>query len=514
MNIKRNTVLKNLTIDHLGHGGLWIATHESWKKVLIKHGLPGSVVDVKIIKNKKDYIQWEIASVVKAPQDRIDGEVQCPHYSFPYHDGTNAVPTHKQWCWGCKWQIVPYAKQCELKESIVRDALKTIIDTYSFDWYPLVQSPEVYQYRNKIEFSFGKYLVRNQKDTINELAPNDEFSIAKHWQMGFHKQWEFSKVVDIDQCFLVSEKVHAIYRRIKEDLLASWIPVYDSKTHKGCLRHLVIREWVRTWHCMINLALSDVWLQEHSQHQRALDQLIHQRSQELTRATTMVLTVNNGLADIVHSHESTTQICRGEWVIYEWLQFEGIDLLRFQVSPFSFFQTNTLGAEALFTHAKDLLGKKITGNIIDLYCGSGTIGLSFLAQWVGKNLYGIEIVESAVKDAWHNAKINWLSGRSKFRAWKAEKLLLEGALWEEVFGENDLVVIDPPRSWLHPKVIEFLRTIKQQHGCMLLYISCNPVTMGRDLEELLAWGVYTLEKVQPVDMFPQTHHIEMIGVMR
>jgi 23S rRNA (uracil1939-C5)-methyltransferase len=319
--------------------------------------------------------------------------------------------------------------------------------------------------------------------------------------------------VDVDQCFLVSEKVHAIYTRIKSDLKKSWIPVYDAKTHLWCLRHLVIREWVRTWHCMVNLALSDVWLVDHPQHQRALDALIHQRSKELTEATTMIITINNWLADIVHNQESTTQICRWEWVIYEWLQFEGIDLLKFQVSPFSFFQTNTLGAEALFTHAKSLLGKKITGNIIDLYCGSGTIWLSFLAQWVGKNLYGIEIVESAVKDAWYNAKINWLSDRSQFWAWKAEKLLLEWTVWDEAFSENDLVIIDPPRSWLHPKVIEFLRKIKQQYWCMLLYISCNPVTMWRDLEGLLEWGVFTLEKVQPVDMFPQTHHIEMIGVM-
>lgn len=513
MKIKRNTILTNLTIDRIGHGGLWIANHESGKVVLIKHGLPWSVVDVKVIKNKKDYIQWTIDRVIQSPKQRTDGEVKCPHYAFPYHEGSD-METHKQWCGGCKRQVVPYEKQCVLKESIVRDALKPIIDAYSFDWYPLVPSPEIYQYRNKIEFSFGKFLVRNRLDTLNELAPDDEFSTAKHWQMGFHKQWEFSKVVDVDQCFLVSEKVHQIYSRIKSDLIDSWIPVYDPKTHIGCLRHLVVREWIRTWHCMVNLALSDTRLIAHSKHQRILDELINVRSKELTQATTMVLTTNNGLADIVHSPESTTQICWGEWVIYEWLQFEGIDMLRFQVSPFSFFQTNTLGAEALFAHAKDLLSKQITGNIIDLYCGSGTIGLSFLAQWVGKNLYGIEIVESAVRDAWNNAKINWLSDRSTFWAGKAEKLLLEWTLWEEVFTENDLVIIDPPRSGLHPKVVEFLRKIKEQYGCTLLYISCNPVTMWRDLEGLLAWWVYILEKLQPVDMFPQTHHIEMIGVMK
>lgn len=513
MKIKRNTILSGVSIDSIGHGGLWIATHESWKKILVKHGLPGSIVDVKVIKNKKDYIQWTISRVVEPPTHRIDGEVKCPHYAFPYHT-SQAIPIHKQWCGWCKRQIVPYTKQCEIKDAIVHDALKTITTRYSFDRYPLLASPQVYQYRNKIEFSFGKFLVRNKWDTINSDTPYDQFSTAEHRQMWFHKQWEFSKVVDVDQCFLVSEKVHSIYSRIKSDLQNSWIPVYDAKTHVWCLRHLVVREWVRTGHCMINLALSDIWFQDHPKHQKVLDVLIHTRSQELTEVTTMVITINNWLADIVHGKDSITQICRWEGVIYEWLQFEDIQLLKFQVSPFSFFQTNTVWAEVLFSAARELLWKKITGNVIDLYCGSGTIGLSFLAQWIGKNLYGIEIVESAVKDAEYNAKINWLSDRSTFWAWKAEKLLLEWTLWEEVFGENDLVIIDPPRSWLHPKVIDFLRRVKKEYGCMLLYISCNPVTLWRDLELLLAWGVYTLEKVQPVDMFPQTHHIEVVGVMR
>jgi 23S rRNA (uracil1939-C5)-methyltransferase len=332
--------------------------------------------------------------------------------------------------------------------------------------------------------------------------------------MWFHKQGEFSKVVDIDQCFLVSKKVHAIYKRIKSDLLDSWIPVYDVKTHQGCLRHLVIREWIHTWHCMVNLALSDKRLNEYPKYQRTLDLLIERWSKELEEVTTMVLTINNWLADIVHGSDSTTQPCRWEWVIYEWLQFEWIDLLRFQVSPFSFFQTNTLGAQQLFTHAKRLLGKSITWNIIDLYCWSGTIGLSFLAQWIWKKVYGIEIVESAVKDAFNNAKINWLWDKCNFWAWKAEQLLLEGSLWEEAFVWNDIVIIDPPRSWLHPKVVDFLRKSKERFWFMLLYISCNPVTMWRDMEWLLEWWVFVLEKIQPVDMFPQTHHIEVIGVMK
>lgn len=563
MKLKKNTIIENVIIQKIWYGWIGIATHESGRKILVKHALPDSVVTVKIFRTRKDYVEWTIVSVQKIADERMSGDVKCPHYTYPYHKESDLIES-KTWCGWCRRQVVAYDKQLVLKQSTVDDAMKPIIDRYQFDSYSIVPSPQVYQYRNKIEFSFGKYMVRSDESRIKQKAERKEkqrredetheeylkrreemrlshevliqnptqdvatlnsisgsewqkkdFSIVEHRQMGFHRQWEFSKVVDVKQCFLVSEKMHRIYDRIKSDLKNSWIPVYDAKQHTWCLRHLVMREWVRTDQMMINLAISDKRLQSHAKDQKKLDVLIELRSQELAgEVTTMVMTINNGLADIVHGRDSTIQVMRWEWVIYEGLQFEDTELLKFQVSPFSFFQTNTLGAEELFAHAKNLLEKSITGNIIDLYCGSGTIGLSFLAQWVGKSVYGIEVVESAVTDAERNAKINGMANCSQFFAGKAEKLLLEWVVWEEAFIGNDLVIIDPPRSGLHSTVVRFLRSMKAKYDFTLLYISCNPVTMERDLQGLLEWWVFSLSKMQAVDMFPQTHHVELIGMMK
>lgn len=557
MKIKRWTIIEHVKIEKIWYWGVGIATHESGRKILVKHALPESVVTIKVIKAKKDYLEGSISRVEKISDEWLDGEVKCPHYANPYHSGSD-LATDKQGCGWCRWQVVSYDKQLILKQTTINDAMQKVLEKYTFDIHPLVPGPQIYQYRNKIEFSFGKYLVRseksrdqnseirkqkqkradetqeeylkrreemrgapdnkentNQGDAIRTQTSAIDFSTAEHRQMGFHKQWEFSKVVDVDQCFLVSEKMHMIYDRIKSDLKESGIPVYDAKRHSGCLRHLVIREWVRTDQILVNLAVSDTWLYNHPKDKKTLERVIEKRSQELWKQiTTMVMTINNGLADIVHGRDSTLEILRWEWVIYEGLQFEDVDLLRFQVSPFSFFQTNTLGAETLFAHAKHHLGASITWNIIDLYCGSGTIGLSFLKQGIGTKVYGIEIVESAVVDAKRNAKINGLTDNCEFYAGKAEKLLLQWTIWEEAFIWNDLVVIDPPRSWLHPDVVWFLRRMKAKYNFTLLYISCNPVTMSRDMEGLLEWWVFVPKSLQWVDMFPQTHHVEVIGLMK
>lgn len=515
--MRRGKLLENITIEALWYGGVWIATHEDGKKILIKWWLPGSVVDCKIIKKKKDYYECHITAVRSVDGWLVDGSARCPHYMSPYKDDQSDssvnLPEWKKWCGWCKWQWISYEKQCALKEEIVHDALK-VIWTDRFEFHPIVPSPLEYGYRNKIEFSFGKFLTRYP---IQEDKSRKEwFAIEQHWNAWFHKQGEFSKVVDIDQCYLVSEKMHEVYQRLKHELKESWLPVYDAKKHTGVLRHLVMREGVRTGQLLVNISHASNYFHDNVEHRRLWEALIDswKADEELTSiVTTLVLTHNNGLWDNVQWPEAYLETVRWDGHIYEGLQFEWADLVTFQVSPFSFFQTNTHGAEVLFGNAKKILWN-VEGNIIDLYCGSGSIGLSFMHQWVGRHVHGIDIVPSAIKDAKENAKRNWMDHKATFHCGKAEVLLKEWVINDQCFVWKDVIIIDPPRQWVHKDVVTFLCEMKKRYpDHKLLYISCNPVTMARDITWLIAWG-YTLDCVQPVDMFPHTHHIEVIWLLQ
>ena len=294
--------------------------------------------------------------------------------------------------------------------------------------------------------------------------------------------------------------------------------MYDIKQHTGFLRHLVLREGVHTGQLLVNLVIAPKHFESvpaHSSIREMLKQDFCKDPVLQEQVTSLVVTENNGLADIVKSQDAKTETLRGDGHYFEEIILnvqEETSSTRRRVSPFSFFQTNTLGAELLFSTAVAMAGA-IKGNIIDLYCGSGTIGLSFLKAGLGSKVKGIEIVEDAVKDAYFSAKINGLEERSDFYAGKAEQLLQQGVIDSDFFVGNDLVIVDPPREGLHPDVVNFLNTLKQQYSYKLLYISCNPLTLARDIELLQAGHPRTIESIQPVDMFPHTQHIECIGVL-
>ena len=219
--------------------------------------------------------------------------------------------------------------------------------------------------------------------------------------------------------------------------------------------------------------------------------------------TTFVITENNELADVVKWNNIKVYNLRGGWHIFEKLNFKDTQLT-FRISAFSFFQTNTLQAQVLFETAINML-PKIKWDILDLYCGAWTIGITLLKLWIWNNLLGIEVVKDAIVDANVNAKLNWLTSKVKFIANKAESVDFSDSNYS-------LVVVDPPRSWLHKNVIKFLYNLKKKKDFVLLYVSCNPVTMARDLKLLVKlW--FNVKKLKAVDMFPHTHHIEMIWII-
>lgn len=577
-------IIKGIKVYKIGHGGIGIGSLSDGKKILIKGGaIPGSVVDIKVVKRRKDYIEAHIVETKKYDPHFADGEIFCPHYFIPM--GVSAVNegTAKIGCGGCKWQMMSYPRQLELKQELIAESFKKVnakiqnppashppLQKGVISFLPILGSPLVQGYRNKIEFSFGVYIQQSseyrqwerEQRVLMENPPlkGDEGGSNSKWtsptppsegglqkapqkyiiesrkNCGFHKQGEFSKIVDVESCGLISHKANLMFEKIKELCMNSPLPVYDQKTHQGFFRHLVIREGVNTGQLMANLSVSLSNLSDkQTKEWEALLESFKADPLLQEGISTFLITYNEGLADTVKNDKSETKVFWGEGVIHETLSFwgeaeesttldaslhsawqeGGAQEVTFRISPFSFFQTNTLGAQRLFSTAFKMLGN-FEGNILDLYCGAGSIGLSLLKmknrEQEKSELIGIEIVEEAIIDAWHNAKINGLQDQSYFVASPAEKALANFPELEEKIRNVGVVVVDPPRDGLHKNVIEWIVNLKKEYNFKLLYISCNPVTMARDVEMFLEAG-FSLKEIQPLDLFPHTYHCECVGVL-
>jgi len=550
-------ILNRIKIDKIGYGWVGLARMSDGKRIIIKWwALPKSIVNLKIVKQRKDYVEAHITDIVEMDKKIVDGEIFCPHFFHWMHLSSNEGSAERRiqrdesnsefWilnselrkvgCGGCKWQMLSYANQLKLKEDIVNDAFNKLKKKLpELHILSIIGSPQEKNYRNKIEFSFGKYItkgsgIRDQGSDSKSQIPSPNIVLSNR-SCGFHKQGEFSKIVDIENCGLISDEANVLFNHIKSLCKNSGLPVYDQKTHQGFFRHIVIRQGSNTDQFLVNLVVSDNNLKTKNDKQRLrlidmfkADELLQEK------VTSFVITYNNGLADIVRSQDSETKTCRWDGYIHEKLKFttavknalsidhenllessESSSEIFFRVSPFSFFQTNTLWAQQLFSKAMSMVGH-IEGTILDLYCGTWTIGISFLKSGKGNKLIGIEIVEDAITDAWHNAKINGLENKVLFLANPAEKAFTQHPEIKNKLNNLGLVIIDPPRDGLHKNVVQMICDLKKESDFKLLYISCNPVTMMRDIELLIEWG-FGIKEIQPVDMFPQTHHIECIWVL-
>ena len=520
-------ILENVKIEKVWFWWIGIAHASDGKTILVTWWvLPWMIVDVKILKKKKDFIQAQAVRIVKSEKwimnnskvleqirnwkqnIEINNTKVCKHnFIFDTDIFKNNLNSDQQslnpsivWCWWCKWQILPYEEQLKLKEEVVKDSFAGC-DFFDATYEWIIWCDKVFNYRNKMEFSFWKYIQKN-KDWKKEIISN--------WSLWFHKQWQFSKIVDISDCLIAWEKINQVFNYLKKIFKESKLPVYDNYDHSWFFRHLVIREWFNTWQVLVNLSVATKFFDKNkdkiSLWIKLQDKLLQDKFLK-ENITTFLITENNWLADVVKWQDIKVTPLRGPWYIFEKLNFKNSSndvSVSFRVSAFSFFQTNTFQAQKLFQTAILML-PKIKGNVLDLYCWAGTIWLSLLKLGIGERLVWVEIVEDAVKDAWINAKINNLENRCEFIADKAENINFEAKnIW--------LIVVDPPRSWLHNNVIKFLSDFKKESDFKLLYISCNPVTMARDLKMLSVNG-FNIKKLKAVDMFPHTHHIEMIGLI-
>ena len=316
----------------------------------------------------------------------------------------------------------------------------------------------------------------------------------------------FSKIVDIQDCMIAWKLINKVFSYIKNLLKKSNLPVYDQMRHNWFFRHLVVRQGFNTQEVLVNLVVATKSFDKYKE-----DITIWQKLQDTFKnddfikenVKSFIITENNWLWDTVRWNDIKVYNLFWDGSIYEYLLIDDIKV-DFKISAFSFFQTNTLQAQKLFETAKFML-PEIKWNILDLYCWAWTIWLSLLKSWIWKKLLWVEIVKQAIEDAKYNAKLNNLQDKAEFIADKAENINFS-------MQDIGLIVVDPPRSWLHKNVIDFLWKLKKEKDFKLLYISCNPVTMNRDLKLLEEYN-FELKNLKAVDMFPHTHHIEMVGIL-
>ena len=439
------------------------------KVIFIEKSVPGDVVDIQLNKSKKD---WAEAFVVEYKKYSTERETPfCEHF------GT---------CGGCQWQMLPYQKQLEFKHQQVIDNLTRIAKVPLPEIMPIIGADETSRYRNKVEYTFAtkKYYTQKEFDTIRAEG-KDLKEIMFGSFGGFHAKGSFDKVVEINECHLQAEPTNEIRKYIVEYCRSKEIPFYDIKTKEGWLRGIMIRIDT-TGQIMINIMVG-------YDDETMLNGLLENVSTKFPQITTILYTINVKWNDSIY--DLTPIVYTGNGYITEQLEN-----YQFKISPKSFFQTNTKQGEKLYTVTREFA--ELTGNevVYDLYCGTGSIGI-FVSD-KAKKIIGVEVIEDAISDAKENATMNNIDNCS-FYVGDAEKICND-----EFFAKNgkpDVIITDPPRVGMSEKLVKKLLDIEAP---LIVYVSCNPATQARDLS--LLDEKYTVTKIQPVDMFPQTHHIENV----
>ncbi len=432
----------DVTIDALAHGGAGVGRLDGYV-VFVRDAIPGDRVRAKISKRKRAYAEARVVEVLEPSPDRVEPEADHP---------------------GAPWQVLPYERQLEVKHSQVDEALRRIGHLDGFELAPIVAAAQPWRYRNKIEFSFGT-------GDAGELV------------CGFHEAGSWERIVPIDDCLLVSERVNAVRDAALAFCREQGLSAWDRRDQSGFLRNLVIREGRNTGQLQVRLVTSEGELDGD-----AFAAAVGTDGVFWTRAPGVAETTAGGMTEHLAGAPALEEELCG---------------LRFSISPDAFLQTNTEMAEVLYGVVADYAELRGWERVYDLYCGIGTIGLSLAAR--AGEVWGLEIVEEAVADAIANARANEIDN-AKFFAGDARLAMRE--LVERV-GRPDVLVVDPPRSGLSQKIV---RRIVEAGPKRIVYVSCNPTTLAPNAAQLVEAG-WALRRVQPVDMFPQTPHVESVALL-
>ena len=438
-----------LTIDDLAFGGDGVGRVDGYV-VFVRGGIPGDRLRVRLIQARPRFARAVIEDVEEPSPDRVDAP--CPYFGR---------------CGGCRLQNMAYPAQLAFKAKQVADCLARIGGLSQVPVLPIVGALETFAYRNKMEF------------TITRAGDGGVV-------VGLHEADRYDAVLDIERCLLQSDTLNLLLSEARAFIRDAGLTVYDQETGEGLLRFLMLREGRKTGEAMVNVVTAHPDI-------AAVAPLAGRLTARVPQATSVMLNVNPKKASVAVGVEEHLLAGRDH-------VRESLGGLTFQISANSFFQTNTLQAERLFALVLEYAGLKGGETVVDLYSGTGAISLLLAgrARWV----YGIELAQAAVDDAARNAKANgvlncaFLAGEVRF---VLPELIRRGI-------RAEVVVADPPRAGFHPKALRALLTLRPER---IVYVSCNPSTLARDLVEL-ARGGYRIDPVQPIDMFPHTPHIEVV----
>ena len=463
---KEAPLLENVLIEDYAAEGKSLA-RVNGKVIFVEGAVPGDVVDVQLQKNKADWGEGFVKKYHTYSPIRV--QPFCAHFGV---------------CGGCQWQMLPYDQQLVYKHKQVFDNLTRIAKIPLPPIPPILGAKETRGYRNKVEYTFA----------TEKFIPFEEFKAMKAAGLepvksigagGFHARGFFEKVVEIDTCYLQSEPTNEIRKTAVQFAIENEMPFYNIKQHQGWLRNMFIRNTTKgEW--MVNIILG----YDGGEKREALLNLFLKKFPQIT---TLLYTINEKRNDSMQ--DLVPQVYYGNGYITESL--ENFD---FKISPKSFFQTNSKQAESLYQVTRsfaELTGKEV---VYDLYCGTGSIGI-FCNQHA-KKIIGVEVVADAIEDAKENARINNLTQTAFFAGDVID--ICDDAFFD-THGKPDVIITDPPRAGMHDKLVKKLLEIQAP---LIVYVSCNPATQARDLS--LLGEKYTVTKIQPVDMFPHTLHIENV----
>ena len=463
-NRRKPISIENIEIINTASKGKSVAKHNG-RVIFVKGGVPGDICDITVFKRRKKFWEAKIEKIIKKSRYRI--KPKCTHF------GT---------CGGCKWQNMNYEAQLEFKQNQVLDNFSKIGGVTIEKFNDILGSDKIYNYRNKMEFTFS-----NKRWLKEDEIKNDENIIDKN-ALGFHVPGMFDKVIDLKKCFLQENPSNKIRNSVKEFALENNLSFFDIRNQKGFLRNLMIRN--------TNIGELMVLVQFYYEDKKKIDLLMNFIKKSFKEITSLLYTVNEKANNTIYDQKI---ICfYGRKYITE-----KIGDLSFKIGPKSFFQTNSDQAEVLYKSAKKLADITKNDTVYDLYTGTGTIA-QFIAS-NAKKVIGIDSVPEAIEAANLSAIDNNISN-CMFFAGDMKNMFSDNFIQKN--GKPDIIITDPPRDGMHKKVIEQLLKIMCRR---IVYISCNPASQARDIA--LLKEKYEISNMQTVDMFPHTHHVENILVL-
>lgn len=461
--------LIELKIDAAAFTGVGVARLDNLV-YFVNGAIPGDIVKARILKKKKKHVEATIEELIIPSKDRITPV--CKHFGL---------------CGGCSWQNMDYSQQLIWKRQHIIDSFKRIAGLEVQRYYDTIPSEKQFFYRNKMEFSFG-----NSRWLTDEEIRTGMDIKNKHFALGLHISGRFDKILDIESCHIQPKFGNEILNRIRAKALELGVRTYNLKSHTGFLRTLILRSSLYSDQMMMIL-LTDRAKEEADQ--KFLDWYYREFPVVLPEKISIIHSFHTGYSPVYYGDFN---LIRGNDHLIE--AFDGI---KFRISPFSFFQTNSFQLNKFIAHIIDSSYLNKNNTVWDLYCGAGSITLP--ASLKSKEIYGFEISESSILDAEANRELNKIENayfacldlHSKDIATKLKN-----------YPVPDRIIIDPPRSGMHKNLISILKDIQPPK---IVYVSCNPTTQARDCAELTE--IYNVQSVTPFDMFPQTYHVESIAVL-